>query len=179
METISSEIQRIFLGDQSSLFLLEVVFRTFVMFAYTLFAVRFIGKRGMQQITPFEFVIIIALGSAVGDPMFYDDVPLLHGMAVITVVVLMQKILNNITNASPKIEQVVESKVAQIVRNGEVIPGSLENEGISEQELHMYLRTQGIKNMGEVECAYLEPSGNMSVFRFSEGKTKVGVSILP
>ena len=46
-----------------------------------------LGKRGMGELSPFELVIIVALGSAVGDPMFYADVPLVHGIIVITVVV--------------------------------------------------------------------------------------------
>jgi uncharacterized membrane protein YcaP (DUF421 family) len=55
------------------------------MYLYALLLVRLLGKRGMGQLAPFDFVIIIALGSAVGYPMFYPDVPVLHAMAAITV----------------------------------------------------------------------------------------------
>lgn len=85
--------KRIFLGDLEPAFALEVAFRTGFMFAYTIILVRLLGKRGIGQLSPFELVIIIALGSAVGDPMFYPDVPLFHAMVVVTVIVLLQRAL--------------------------------------------------------------------------------------
>jgi len=46
---------RIFLGDELGLlFLLEIVFRTVVMYGYALIFARAIGKRGVGQISPFE-----------------------------------------------------------------------------------------------------------------------------
>lgn len=179
MELIPFDLHRMFLGDQTPLFLLEIVFRTTVMFAYTLFAVRFIGKRGMGQLTPFEFVVIIVLGSAVGDPMLYGDVPLVHGMTVVTIVVLLYKLLNHLTNVNPKLEQVVESKPVKLIEKGKILPEALRSEGLSEQELFVLLRMQEIKNIGEVEGAYIEPSGSLSVFKYKDTKFKKGLGILP
>lgn len=48
------DLQRMFFGDQSSWFLLEVVFRTCFMFLYTLILVRTTGKRGLGELSPFE-----------------------------------------------------------------------------------------------------------------------------
>src|SRR5687768_8186714 len=87
------DFQRIFLGDLPLEFALEVAFRTAFMFAFTVILVRLLGKRGMGQLSPFELVIIIALGSSVGDPMFYPDVPLFHAMVVVTVIVISQRAL--------------------------------------------------------------------------------------
>lgn len=179
MEIVPFDLHRMFIGDLPPLFLLEIVFRTFVIYVYTLFAIRYIGKRGMAQLTPFEFVVIIVLGSAAGDPMLYGDVPLLHGMAVITIVVLMHKILNSFTNHSEKLEQLVESKSVKLIQNGEIISEALENESISKQEFFMQLRMKEVKNVGEVESAYIEPSGDISIFKYKETDRKNGLSTLP
>ncbi len=98
LATIYSELYRIFLGNESFLFFLEIIFRTTIMYVYMLCAIRYVGKRGMGQLSPFEFLIVILLGSAGGDSMFYPDVPLLHAILTITVVVLLQKLLNYIVN---------------------------------------------------------------------------------
>lgn len=71
---------------------------------------RFIGKRGVGQITPFEFLIVVVLGSATGDPMFYPHVPLLHGMIVITVVALLQRVFARLTNHSLMLRHALESR---------------------------------------------------------------------
>jgi len=63
------DFHRIFVGDTPPLFLLEIVFRTLIMYAYTVALLRVLGKRGMGQLSMLELAIIIAFGSAVGDPM--------------------------------------------------------------------------------------------------------------
>lgn len=94
------DLVRIFFGDKPPLFLLEVAFRTLVIFSYTLLLLRWMGKRGMGQLTPFEFATIVALGSAVGDAMFYEDVPLLHTMLVIAIIIGLQHFLSYITETN-------------------------------------------------------------------------------
>ncbi len=59
MDDLVSQLHRIFLGDNSPWFLVEVAFRTTIIFTYTLLLLRFMGKRGMGQLTPFEFAIIV------------------------------------------------------------------------------------------------------------------------
>jgi uncharacterized membrane protein YcaP (DUF421 family) len=79
--------RRMLWGDEPPLFLLEIVFRTMVIYGYTMALMRWLGSRTIGQLSSIEFLLVIALGSAVGDAMFYPDVPLLHAIAVITVVV--------------------------------------------------------------------------------------------
>ena len=73
---------RLFIGDLTPWFLAEVAFRTVFMFGWLLLMIRWIGKRGAGQFSILELSIIVALGSAAGDPMFYPEVPLLHAMLV-------------------------------------------------------------------------------------------------
>ena len=60
---------KIFLSDLDWSFALEIVFRTILMFALILLMLRLSGKKGVRQLSIFEVAIIIALGSAVGDPL--------------------------------------------------------------------------------------------------------------
>ena len=81
---VAFDFGRMFLGDEPPLFLLEIVLRTVVIYVYTLVLIRWIGSRSIGQLSLVEFLLVIALGSAVGDAMFYPDVPLIHCMIVIT-----------------------------------------------------------------------------------------------
>ncbi|MES2668766.1 MAG: DUF421 domain-containing protein [Patescibacteria group bacterium] len=179
MDEIQTELLRIFVGDQPPLFLLEVVFRTSIMYAYMLFAARFLGKRGTGHLTVFDFIVVILLGSAAGDPMFYDDVPILHGLIVITVVVLIERLMNHFTNKHKALEEFIESTPTLLVKDGVILTEALDEEEISYPELLMELRQQGIRNTGEVECAYIEPSGEVSIFKVPPGKERTGESTFP
>jgi uncharacterized membrane protein YcaP (DUF421 family) len=179
MEQYSFDLQRIFLGDQPSLFLLEIVFRTTLLYLYTLLLLRILGKRGVRQLTFFEFAIILALGSAVGDPMFYDDVPLLHGAAVITVIVLVQHTIVVLTERNKRLEVFFESSPKRLIKNGILELESLEHEKLSKDEVFSRLREAGLRQLGEVERAYLEPSGNISIWTVSPEEVAAGLTLMP
>jgi uncharacterized membrane protein YcaP (DUF421 family) len=170
---------RMLVGDFSWGFTLEIVLRTVIMYAYTLAIVRVLGKRGLGHLSPFELVIIVALGSSVGDPMFYADVPLVHGFIVITVVVAMQRVLQEITERSPRWEQFLESRARQLVKGGIVDAEALDREGLSETELFSALREREVEHLGQVRLAYLEPSGVITVFKVNEEQVSPGRSVLP
>ena len=173
------DLARMFIGEHPPLFLLEVAFRTLIMYGYTLLAVRFLGKRGTGQLTAFDFIVVILLGSAAGDPMLYDDVPLVYGIIVITVVVVIERVLNAFTNRNIKLEEFIESTPTLLVKDGVIDIKALKDEEISHSELLMELREKGVRSIGEVERAYIEPSGRVSVFKFEAGKEKDGESTLP
>ncbi|HJU51976.1 MAG TPA: YetF domain-containing protein [Acidimicrobiia bacterium] len=172
------EFERIFLGDLTWLTVLEILIRTVVLFLYTLVLFRLVGKRGLGQLSPFELLIIVALGSAVGDPMFYPDVPVLSGMIVITAVVGLERLLVLLTESNRSIEKAIESSPVCVVADGELVEENLDKEDLSRAEIEMLLRLQGVENLGDVRRAYLEPTGRVSVF-WSPSKQGSGDSILP
>jgi uncharacterized membrane protein YcaP (DUF421 family) len=57
---------------------------------------RFLGRRAIHQLTSFDLLLIIALGSAMGDPMIYPDVVILWSVFGITsiMVELIPKLKN-------------------------------------------------------------------------------------
>ncbi|MBP3839941.1 MAG: DUF421 domain-containing protein, partial [Chryseobacterium sp.] len=54
----------IFLGSEEWSFLPEVALRTLIMFIIIITGLRFMGKRGVKQLSVVELVVIIGLGSA-------------------------------------------------------------------------------------------------------------------
>ena len=67
----------------------EIAFRTTFMFLFLIILLKFLSKRGVKQMSVFELAILIALGSATGDPMFYHDIPITHGVSVLAVVIIL------------------------------------------------------------------------------------------
>jgi uncharacterized membrane protein YcaP (DUF421 family) len=177
--THSFDLYRIFIGDQPPIFFVEILFRTVVMYLYVLLVLRLMGKRGMGQLSPFEFTIIIALGSAVGDPMFYPEVPLLHCLAVVTVVVAMTRFVTYLSNRSEAVEDFLEGQPRCIVSDGELDLKALDGERFSREELFMLLREKGVRQLGQVQRAYLEPSGGVSAFQAPNDGCKPGLPVLP
>lgn len=163
MSDYSFDLHRIILGDLPAAFYLEILMRTTVLFLFTLLLIRATGKRSLGQLSVFDFVIIIALGSAVGDPMFYEDVPLLYGMVVVAVVVGLERVLALLTSRQARLELMVDSSPTVLVREGVVDYTALRHELMSVSELFQALRVEGIEQLDDVALAVLEPSGHISI----------------
>ena len=110
--------ERMLLGDEPTLFLLEIAFRTAVIYVYALVLLRWLGSRTIGQLSTIEFLLVIALGSAVGDAMFYPDVPLLHALLVITVVVVANKGLDTVIAKSSTAERAIDGIPEEAIRGG-------------------------------------------------------------
>lgn len=175
----SFDLKRIFLGSEPPWFLLEILFRTSVLFLFLLGLLRLLGPRSVGQITLFEFALIIALGSAAGDPMFYPDVPLLHGMAVITVIVLFQRVLVALNRRNRKVEEAVEGKPMRLVYDGKIDREGLKDALLTRDEFALELRQAGIEHLGQVWRAYMEVDGKVSAFLRPVDEVTPGLSMLP
>lgn len=171
---------RVLLGeDVSGLLLLELVFRTGVIFLWLLFLLRMTGKRGLAQLSPLEFAIVIALGSAAGDPMLYTEVPLLQAMLVLTVVVGLQRGVSRLMNRSRKLETFVDEVPMELMRDGVILDAALRRSQLSREDLFERLRPEGVEQLGQVRRVYLEQGGHLSVFLLPEGEVRPGLPIVP
>lgn len=173
------DFHRIFLGDAPGLFLLEIIFRTVIMYTYSIFLLRLLGKRGMGQLSTLELAIIICFGSAVGDPMMGAEVPIFHGLVAITTVALLQLLFEKVINSHKKIENVLEGRSECIVSEGVIDLAALRKSNLSHEDLFRGLRSKDVSQLGEVQKAYFETSGQISVIRQSAKRKKAGLSILP
>src|SRR5688500_11488740 len=173
------EWPRLLLDDLPAIFLLEVIFRTAIMFTVVLLALRFTGKRGVKQLSIFEIVIIIALGSAAGDPMFYEDVGMLPAITVFVIVIACYRLVTWLTGKSKWFEELLEGKTELLIENGFFSVLKFEKEAIAQDEFFAELRLQSIEHLGQIKYAFLEPSGNISVFFFPDDEVKPGLPVLP
>ncbi len=169
--TYSADLYTMFFGKQLNLFFLgEVVIRTAIMYGYTLLNIRLFRTRSIAQLTSFELIIVIALGSAIGDPMFYPEIPLINGMVTITTIVLLTKLISILTERSSIFQLLLEGEPVLIIEQGELIKANLRSKDISEEELFARLRLRGIKNIGQIEYAFIETSGQLSIIEYETPK---------
>ncbi|MBK7036776.1 MAG: DUF421 domain-containing protein [Chitinophagales bacterium] len=171
--------KELMLGAENWSFLLETILRTFIMFIVILVSLRILGKRGVKQLSIFELVVIISLGSAAGDPMFYKDVGILPAIIVFTIVVVLYSFITYIIGRNPKFERIMEGKPICLIKNGVFIVENFSKEALGVDEFFAELRMQGVSQLGQIEEAIVESSGNISLFYFPDEKVKYGLPIMP
>jgi uncharacterized membrane protein YcaP (DUF421 family) len=170
---------RVLLNDHAIPFLLEVVIRTIIMFFIILITLRASGKRGIKQLSIFELVLIIGLGSAAGDPMFYEDVGLLPAITVFLVIILLYIGITKLTDKFKWLEQLLEGKPTYVILNGEIIVSAFKESSLSKDEFFAGLRVLNVEHLGQLKTVPIETSGDFSVLFFPDDEVRPGLPIFP
>lgn len=179
MATQADSLEKILFGNEDWLFIPEIMLRTFIMYLVVLVSLRILGKRGVKQLSIFELVVIVGLGSAAGDPMFYREVGILSAVAVFLVVVVAYKITSYFVNKSKKIEILLEGSCTCVIEHGRFAIDNFKKESLAQDEFFAELRQKNVSHLGQVQLAILETSGSISVFYYKDDEVKYGLPILP
>ncbi|EIY2674003.1 DUF421 domain-containing protein [Raoultella planticola] len=160
-------------------FLAEVALRSVYTFVLVFIFLKITGRRGVRQMSLFEVLIILTLGSAAGDVAFYDDVPMLPVLVVFVTLALLYRLIMWLMGKSEKLENLLEGKPIPVIEQGELAWKNLQAENMTEFEFFMELRINGVEQLGQVRLAILETNGQISLYYYADRDVKAGLSILP
>src|SRR5918996_5174329 len=125
--------------------------------------------KGTGQLSMHELIIIIGLGSAIGEPMIYiQELTLTQAFAAIIIVVALValfKLIDYLTIRSKRFEKFVEEDPTLLVKDGSYIEEGFRKARVTKGEFHAHMRTNGIKDISEVEESYLEITGQISFLK--------------
>ncbi|KFF22010.1 DUF421 domain-containing protein [Chryseobacterium sp. JM1] len=171
--------KELLMGHEEWSFLLEIILRTAIMFLAIIIGLRVLGKRGVKQLSIFELVVIIGLGSAAGDPMFNKDVGIVSSILVFIVIILLYTIITIFIAKSKRFEKLVEGSSACLIRDGEFAIDNFKKENLGSDEFFAELRLKGVSQLGQIETAIVESSGEISIFFHEDKAVKYGLPIMP
>ena len=172
------ELKMLLFGQEEWTFLLNTFLRTTIMFLVILIGLRLLGKRGIHQLSVFELGVIIGLGSAAGDPMFYREVGILPSVVVFIVVISMYRLVTYLISKSDRFEKFIDGKPAYILKDG-IILESFETQPLGHDELFSTLRQNHVNHLGQLETVIVESDGQLSIFYFPDDRVRYGLPILP
>lgn len=169
----------IFTDETPPAFMFEVVARTVFMFIALLLVLKVLSKRGVKQMSVFELALLIALGSATGDPMFYNHVSPVHCLIVILLVIGVYKAITIAASKHEYIEEIVEGKPVCLLRDGVIDFQKFKNIHMAKDKFFSLLREQKISQLGQLSRIYMETSGDLSIFIQKDEEVKPGLSLFP
>jgi uncharacterized membrane protein YcaP (DUF421 family) len=173
------DLQRMAFDEMPPDFLWEVAVRSLYTFILVFLFLKITGRRGVRQMSLFEVLIILTLGSAAGDVAFYHDVPMLPVFVVFITLACLYRLVMWLMSHSEKLEKLLEGKPAVIIEEGEFAWEKMQSQNMTEFEFFMELRLRGVEHLGQVRLAILETNGQISVYFFPDHLVKPGLSILP
>jgi uncharacterized membrane protein YcaP (DUF421 family) len=157
-----------FLGlgqEPKGLAFLQIAMRGIIVFLVTLVMVRLGDKRFLSKKTAFDAILGLILASMLaravnGSSAFW---PTLGGGFVL---VGLHRLIAFLSRRWHTFGILVKGTSDLVIRDGEVIPEGMRRNDLSEHDLHEDLRMNGqVDDVGEVEVAYAERNGHVSVVR--------------
>lgn len=168
---------RILFGEAPPEILIEVSIRAIILYISLVFVVRLLGKRTNSILTITERAVFITLGAIVAMPMHGPAHGIIIGMVVLLTVMILQRSLTRSFFISKKWEELMQGRVAMLIKDAVIDVKQIEKHSISRQQLFELLREKEIRHLGQVKRAYMEASGTVSIYKYKEPKP--GLSILP
>ena len=143
--------------------MLITFFRAIVLYILVLIVMRLMGKREIGQLQPFELAISIMIADLAAVPMAETGVPISNGIMPILGLLIMHLIISIINMKSTKAREIICGKPSILIFRGKIDEKMLKKERFTINELEEKLRDNNIFNIGDVEYAILETSGQVTV----------------
>ena len=124
---------------------------------------RLMGKREIGQMQPFELAISIMIADLATIPMAETGVPISNGIIPILGLLVMHLIISMLNMKSTKAREIICGKPSILIFRGKIDQKMLKKERFTINELEERLRDNNIFNIGDVEYAVLETSGQVTV----------------
>lgn len=148
------------------LMLMSIIFiRSLILYFLVIFAVRFMGKRQLGELQPSELVITILVSNIATLPIENSDIPVILGATPILSLVCFEVIMSWLSLKFPKLRKMISGSPKIIIREGKVDPQVMKDLRFSVDDLLTSLRGKDVFDIGEVQYAVVETTGNMSVMK--------------
>ena len=151
--------------------MLITFFRAIVLYILVLIVMRLMGKREIGQLQPFELAISIMIADLAAVPMAETGVPITNGIMPILGLLVMHLTISIINIKSTKAREIICGKPSILIFRGKIDEKVLKKERFTINELEERLRDNNIFNIGDVEYAILETSGQVTVIPKPEKKS--------
>ena len=143
--------------------MLITFFRAIVLYIIVLVVMRLMGKREIGQLQPFELAISIMIADLASIPMTEIGIPITNGIIPILGLLIMHLIISIINMKSIKAREIICGKPRILIYRGKIDEKALIKERFTINELEERLRGNNIMNLGDIEYAILETSGQVTV----------------
>lgn len=150
-----------------------VVFRTLILYALVIVALRLMGKREIGQLQPFELVVILMISDLAVVPSENVGIPLLSGIIPILVLLSASLTLAWISLKSQTARDIICGKPSLLIERGKILEEELKKNCYNLTDLLEELRLKNVPNIADVEFAILENNGQLSVFPKSQKRSTI------
>ncbi|THE14142.1 DUF421 domain-containing protein [Bacillus timonensis] len=149
---------------------LSIAIRSLVLLIALFFFTKWLGKKQISQLSYFEYINGITIGSIAAEISTGLDRHVSHGLIGMGVWFAIPFIMGFISLNSKIVRDFAEGKGTVFIQDGKVMEDNLKKEKYTIDELLAKLRNKNVFQVADVEFAVLETDGSLSVLLKKENQ---------
>ena len=144
--------------------IIYLILRTSLILIVLLILTRFLGKKQVSQLTFFNYVTGVTIGSVAGD-FISDNLPIIDAIVSLSIICILTEVNSLLALKSLKYRKVMNGQEIILIKKGKLIKEALEKTRLNSSNLLMLLREAGVFSLEEIEYAILENDGGLSIIK--------------
>ena len=144
---------------------LELVLRGTVVYWFLFLLFRFVLRRDVGSLGIADVLVLVLIADASQNAMAGGYESITDGCILVATIAAWNYALDWASFHFPRIRKFVEPTPLLLVKKGRLLRRNMRAELITPDELWAKLRQRGVKDLSEVEAAYIESDGEISVLK--------------
>lgn len=148
--------------------LLIIGYRTVLLYILIVIILRLMGKREVGELGVIDVVVFVIMAEVAAFALESPDQKLIQSIIPMLILLIIQVVSSFISLKSKRFRNLVDGQPAIIIEQGKILEHEMRKQRYNLDDLFQQLREKEIGSVHEVSFAYLEPSGNLSVFKHDD-----------
>ena len=148
--------------------MLNMFVRSIIIYIFVLFAIRFMGKRQVGEMQPFEFVITLIIADLATIPMSEISVPIVHGLVPIFGIIILHYFICLLSRKSMRARYIISGRASIVIDPNGINYNELKALNMNLDDLIESLRCNDVYNIEDVAYAIIETNGKLSIIKKSQ-----------
>jgi uncharacterized membrane protein YcaP (DUF421 family) len=144
---------------------LELVVRGTAMYFFLFLLFRVVVKRRVGAVGMGDILVLVIIADAAQNGMSGEYRSVTEAFILVGTIIGWNTLIDWLTFRVEWLQKVLEPPPLLLVDNGRVLHRHLRQEFMSEADLKTKLREHGVKDPAEVEKAFMEPDGQVTVLK--------------
>ena len=143
----------------------ELIIRGSAMYLFLFVLFRVVVRRRVGSIGMADILILVIVADAAQNGMSGEYRSVTDAFILVATLIGWNMLIDWLTFRIPRLQQILEPPPLLLIDNGRVLWRHLRQEYVSETELQSKLREHGVSHPSEVDKAYMEPDGQVTVLK--------------
>ncbi len=156
-----------------------IFIRSLLIYIILLIVMRFMGKRQIGEMQPFEFVVTLLIAELACIPMSDVSIPLLYGVSAILAVFIIHQIMTLLEQSGRFYKFMLSGKPSLVINKNGINFKELKNNNLDVSDLMESLRGLGHYSLNSIKYAIYESNGTLTaVSNSSEEKLEMSILLI-